>query len=126
MHFGETLIHAPSWGALRVARRTSWGPHPASLPLPAGLAGRPVLRLQDLGAGRPPPPVRPPRPPAPTSPRLPSCRLGSEAGPAALSGGAPTPPALRPPPTPGFSSLIAFYIVATRHTLRTIYHFYYF
>lgn len=50
MHFGETLIHAPSWGALRVARRTSWGPHPASLPLPAGLAGRPVLRLQDLCA----------------------------------------------------------------------------
>lgn len=75
VHFGETLIHAPSWGALRVARRTSWGPHPASLPLPAGLAGRPVLRLQDLCAGRPPPPVRPPLPPAPTSPRLPSCRL---------------------------------------------------
>lgn len=122
VHFGETLIHAPSWGALRVARRTSWGPHPASLPLPAGLGGRPVLPPQGLCTGRPPPgpPPSSSRPHLSTSAQLPSGKRGRPRHPVRSGSHAP---ALRPRPTPRFSSLIVFILWQrdTRYVRFTIF-----
>lgn len=125
VHFGEMLIHAPSWGALRVAHRTSWGPHPASLPLPAGLGGRPVLRLQDLCAGRPPPRSAPRFLLPPPLHVCPAAAWEARPAPPPRPERLPRP---RSAPTPHASLQFprSFYIVATRHTLRTIYHFYYF